>query len=106
MAFSGVRWGSAEILEEQDSDSTICAHKSPSRFFISFNMNLAGRLVRNVRGVENNGYTEIDYEIPVSLSAWDAAMRSNFRKGTAGCGRGNPGSATSETAYSIVLQTS
>ncbi|KAF7409428.1 hypothetical protein HZH68_003809 [Vespula germanica] len=94
MAFSGVRRGSAEILEEQDGDRTICAHKSPSRFFISFNMNLAGCLVRNVRGVENNG------------SAWDAAMRSNFRKGTAGCGRGSPGSATSETAYSIVLQAS
>nr|KAF7431315.1 hypothetical protein H0235_004239 [Vespula pensylvanica] len=54
MAFSGVRRGSAEILEEQDGDRTICAHKSPSRFFISFNMNLAGCLVRNVRGVENN----------------------------------------------------
>lgn len=68
MAFSGVCQESAEILEEQDGDRTICAHKSPSRFFISFNMNLAGCLVRNVRGVENNGCTKIDYEIVASLS--------------------------------------
>lgn len=28
------------LLEEQHGDRTICAHKSPACFFISFNMNL------------------------------------------------------------------